>query len=161
MKVLFICKGNINRSALAEYILRDYLHDVDGVEIVSAGTHPAFGSWGAKATKKMRTLAKEKGVSSMENHRAQPVTKELIESADRVFYMDRKNERKLKKLFGVDFVDQHCKILRDGEIPDPMGGTLEDFELAYQLIRDKCWYVSQQIRHSLKCGEDLPLSKSP
>ena len=64
MNVLFICKGNINRSALAEYILKQQLQDLPEVCIRSSGTTAAFGSWGAKATKKMRDLAAARGVQN-------------------------------------------------------------------------------------------------
>lgn len=137
-QVLFICKGNINRSAIAEYILRHKLNDPD-VTIKSSGTTAAFGSWGSKATKKMRDLAVAKGVPDLEQHRAQLTTQELIAASDHVFYMDHKNQRKLKKMFGDAFVDQHCKMLGgDEEIPDPMGGTADDFELAYNMINAAC-----------------------
>ena len=103
--VLFICKGNINRSAIAEYILKQLLEGVDGVNVTSSGTTAAFGSWGSKATKKMRALAVVKSVPNLENHRAQPTTQQLIESSDQVYYMDRGNEKKLKKMFGDDLIN--------------------------------------------------------
>ncbi len=135
MQVLFICKGNINRSAIAEYILKQQLQGVPGVAVVSSGTTAAFGSWGSKATKKMRDLATAKGVPDLEH---------------------RGNEKKLKKMFGDVFVDTHCEMLCDPEeVPDPMGKEAADFELAYAMINDKCLSISHEIRHSLERREDL------
>lgn len=160
MQILFICKGNINRSAIAEYILKHQLVGVEGVDVVSSGTTAAFGSWGAKATKKMRNLAEHKGVVNLEQHRAQVTTKELIESSDQVYYMDKGNEKKLKKMFGDTFIDTHCKMLCDpDEVPDPMGKEVADFELAYTMIQNKCLLISHEIRHTLERGEDLPISQ--
>lgn len=152
MNVLFICKGNINRSALAEYILKQQLQDLPQVCIRSSGTTAAFGSWGAKATKKMRDLAAARGVQNLENHRAQLTTQELIDASDLVYYMDHKNKRKLKKMFGDTLIDTRCKMLADlEEIPDPMGGTPADFDLAFEMIQDKCMHVAHQIRLALEC----------
>lgn len=151
MQILFICKGNINRSAIAEYILKHMLDDLEEVKIVSSGTTAAFGSWGSKATKKMRDLADQKGIPHLIDHRAQLTTKELIESSDRVYYMDKGNEKKLKKMFGDQYVDERCEMLCDPEeVPDPMGKEVADFELAYTMIYDKCLSISHEIRHSLE-----------
>jgi len=155
MKILFICKGNINRSAIAEYILKHLLDGVKGVEVISSGTTAAFGSWGSKATKKMRDLAVQKGIPDLDQHRAQLTTTDLIDSSDVVYYMDKGNEKKLKKMFGDQYVDAHCKMLCDpDEVPDPMGKTVADFELAYNMILDKCMLI-YEIRHTLERGEDL------
>lgn len=156
MQILFICKGNINRSAIAEYILKQQLADVPNINIISSGTTPAFGSWGAKATKKMRDLAAQKGVPGLEQHRAQLTTKQLIESSDVVYYMDKGNEKKLKKMFDDELVDTHCKMLCDpDEVPDPMGKQVADFELAYTMIRDKCLSIAYEIRLALERGQNL------
>lgn len=152
-QVLFICKGNINRSAIAEYVLKQLLDGVEGVSVVSSGTTAAFGKWGSKATKKMRDLAVQKGVSNLEDHRAQLTTKELIEASDRVYYMDKGNEKKLKKMFGDQYVDERCEMLCDTEeVPDPMGKDVADFELAYTMIANKCVEIAHEIRHSSQCG---------
>lgn len=156
MKILFICKGNINRSAIAEYILKHLLDDVKGVEVISSGTTAAFGSWGSKATKKMRDLATQKGIPDLDQHRAQLTTTDLIDASDLVYYMDKGNEKKLKKMFGDQYVDDHCEMLCDpDEVPDPMGKTVADFELAYTMIMNKCMLISHEIRHTLERGEDL------
>lgn len=148
-QILFICKGNINRSAIAEYILKQLLDGVEGVKVVSSGTTPAFGSWGSKATKKMRDLAVRKGIPNLDEHRAQLTTMELIEASDRVYYMDKGNKKKLGKMFGDAYVDAHCEMLCEPEeVPDPMGKEVADFELAYTMIADKCAQIAHEIRHS-------------
>jgi protein-tyrosine phosphatase len=153
MNILFICKGNINRSAIAEYILKHQLKDlinIGAVDVKSSGTTAAFGSWGAKATVKMREVAIENKIPDLDLHRAQLTTPELLDWADVAYYMDKKNERKLKRMFDEEYFNEKCKQLCDIEVPDPMGGEKADFDVAFKLIFDKCSEISHEIRHSLK-----------
>jgi len=91
-KILVVCSGNINRSAIAEYKFRSsgFIH------VDSCG----LGKTAAKAlpmAKKMRSLFEEDF-----NHISKQITPELVEWADVVLCMGPGQVRKVNKLFNTD-----------------------------------------------------------
>lgn len=115
MRILFVCHGNINRSAAGEIILKQLKPEW---EVQSAGVREGAG--GEKTTLKMRNALQEKGFPS-DGIRSQPLTEGLLGWADIVFYMDSGNLKRLAR-----FNSQHSpKFFPLGElidrrsIPDP------------------------------------------
>jgi protein-tyrosine phosphatase len=95
--VLFVCYGNIIRSALAEGLYRRHSAELGTVHVRvrSAGLSAKPGREAdARAVAAGRAL----GVD-LESHRAQPLTQALIDEADIIFIMDRLNEAKLLARF--------------------------------------------------------------
>jgi protein-tyrosine phosphatase len=93
LTALFVCHGNIMRSPMGEVLLRaaaERSGDSDLV-VVSAGLRAAPG---CPADPRARAAAHQFGVS-LDAHRAQPITRELIDAADVVFVMDWRNEAEL------------------------------------------------------------------
>lgn len=127
---LFVCYGNIMRSAMAEFLMRQALSRAgleQRVRIVSAGMHATAGReahlWAQEAAAGM-------GIS-LADHRAKPVTGELVEQADCVFAMDFQNKAELLTLY-PEAKDKIYMLsaYAEGpwqyrEIPDPY---LEDLE---------------------------------
>lgn len=94
--VLFICHGNIMRSAMAAALFLRYSAD-NGVArgAVSAGLHAVPGK---RADPRARAAAADFEVS-LEEHRAQPVTAGLLQEAGLIVVMDRLNEAELLARF--------------------------------------------------------------
>lgn len=114
MKVLFLCHGNVNRSAAAEIILRyDYPH----IEVKSAGLKTTDGRITAK---KMRDVLNDVGYKT-EGIRSTAVTQELVDWADEIFYMDDANKKRFVDKFGDLPKAQKLSNLVPGvkKIPDP------------------------------------------
>ena len=114
MKVLFLCHGNVNRSAAAEIILRqDYPH----IEVKSAGLKTTDGRITAK---KMRDVLNNVGYKT-EGIRSTAVTQELVDWADEIFYMDDANKKRFVDKFGDLPKAQKLSNLIPGvkKIPDP------------------------------------------
>ena len=95
--VLFVCHGNIMRSAVAEALLRARLRDraVDATRVVSAGTHAVAGRL---ADPRMQRAALRAGVS-LESHRATAISAALLSEADLILVMDHANEADLLARF--------------------------------------------------------------
>lgn len=116
MKILFVCHGNINRSAAGEIILQKLKPDW---EIKSAALKDTNG--GEITAKKMRLALTEKGFPT-DGIRSTPISKELVDWADVIFYMDDSNEKRLFSKFGVDASKKSIRIsslIGEKKIPDP------------------------------------------
>jgi protein-tyrosine phosphatase len=116
MKVLFVCHGNINRSAAGEIILKKMKPDW---EVKSAALKDTKG--GEITAKKMRTALDEMGYDGT-GIRSTPVNVDLINWADVVFYMDDSNETKLRDKFGEEVFRKSIrmsKLIGIPKIPDP------------------------------------------
>lgn len=114
MKVLFVCHGNINRSPSAEIIAKKLQPQW---EVKSCG----LKTWAGRITaKNMRITLGERGYGA-EGIRSSEITDELVEWADRIFYMDGGNERRFLARFGSLAKAQRLSDFVDGSdrIPDP------------------------------------------
>ena len=114
MKVLFVCHGNVNRSAAAEIIAKQ---DYQNLEVRSCGLKTTNGKITAK---KMRDTLTEEGYKT-EGIRSQIATQEMVDWADQIFYMDDANEKRFKEQFGEMEKAQKLSNLIPGikKIPDP------------------------------------------
>lgn len=115
MKILFLCHGNINRSAAGEIIVKQKYPEH---EVKSAGLKTKGGGITAK---KMRDALQELGYEN-NSIRSTMVTKELVDWADVIFYMDYSNEKNLEEQFGVAVFSKATrisKLLGIDKIPDP------------------------------------------
>ena len=139
-RVLILCHGNINRSALAEAVVRHFAGIM--LNVTSAG----FTSPGRRAAKKMRDAASARGYS-LEGHRSQLVTRDMVLDADVVIYMDGGNLRRLRRLMDVPKggdVPAWCYPLGPwaepsvDRIPDPafMRRGSPEFEETVELIEE-------------------------
>ena len=117
IKVLFVCHGNIGRSPMAEFVMKDM--------VKNAGLSSQFYIASAAVSREelgnpvyppaRRELAKH-GVSC-EGHAARQVTLEDYHYFDRIYYMDGSNARYLRRLFG-DKADK-CQPLLSWDVADP------------------------------------------
>ena len=100
VKILFVCHGNICRSPMAEYVLKDMVRKAGAqVEIGSVATsceelgNPVY----PPALRELRSHGITVG-----NHRARQITKADVERFDRIYYMDSRNARNLARMFPKD-----------------------------------------------------------
>lgn len=95
--MLFVCHGNIMRSALAHELLSSRLTQGERsrLAIRSAGLHAVPGR---EADTRMGSAALDLGVS-LATHRATLISEELVASSDLVFVMDYANEAELLSRF--------------------------------------------------------------
>ena len=138
-KILFICHGNICRSPMAEFLLKDIVNKrglADAFEIASAATsREEIGNPVHYGTR--NKLAKF-GISVAGKHAVQ-VTKRDYEHYDLLLVMDRNNIRNLRRVIGEDTQNKVHLLLdyteRKGEsIADPW--YTGDFDVTYNDIME-------------------------
>ena len=138
-KILFICHGNICRSPMAEFLLKDIVNKrglADAFEIASAATsreeidNPVhYGT---------RNKLAQFGISVAGKHAVQ-VTKRDYEHYDLLLVMDSNNIRNLRRVIGEDTQNKVHLLLdyteRKGEsIADPW--YTGDFDVTYNDIME-------------------------
>jgi protein-tyrosine phosphatase len=84
--ILVLCYGNIYRSPLVEYLLREALSDTS-IEIRSAGF---YDKTGRSCSDEYLSLLSERGYN-LKAHRSRKISQEDIAWADIILIMDRKN----------------------------------------------------------------------
>lgn len=136
IKVLFVCHGNICRSAMAEYILKDkvkILGIADRFEIKSAGT--STEELGNPMYFVAREVLAKHGITNVENHHARQMSLVDYSDADVVFAMDFHNLRNAMRISNND--PQHkLRMLIPDEIEDPW--YTDNFDKVYSLIDNGC-----------------------
>jgi len=85
--VLFICYGNINRSAVAEVVMNNMLPENCDKRVISAGFHREQGRL---ADKRMQQVAAESGFD-LSLCRSTCITDALINESDIIFVMEKKH----------------------------------------------------------------------
>jgi protein arginine phosphatase len=139
---LFVCFGNIMRSAMAEFLMRKMVSETaperaSGLCILSAGLHTPAG-------REAHPWAQEAGSDlgiSLADHRSKPLTREMVEQADCIFAMDFQNKAELLTLYPeaeskIYMVSAYAKGPgRYREIPDPYTSDLEGTRVCGRHLR--------------------------
>jgi len=135
--MLFLCYGNINRSALADVMVRAYAED-SGIAVASAGFHQESGR---PADPIMVEVAEKFGLH-MQNIRSSHVTQQLLRESDIVFVMEKSHYDKIHELDPglsgkVYLLGAHTSNNRwPVEIADPFGRAREGYFSCYERIAE-------------------------
>lgn len=134
-RLLFVCYGNINRSALADILLRPYAED-SGYALVSAGFHPEGGR---DMDPVMRSLVEAEGLDAS-GFASTALTPELLAASDLVFVMEQRHfDRVVAMEPGAaerTFLLGAHQNTEDwpAEIPDPYGSSRDQYMACYRRI---------------------------
>ena len=139
-KILFVCHGNICRSPMAEFVLKDLVKQkglTNQFEIASAAaTTDALGQDMDPRTKRILTEKKIPYTSRA----ARKMTAEDYQTYDYLICMDEENFLDMNQITGGDPDHKEYKLLQfcDSyrDIDDPW--YTNDFETAYQDIKRGC-----------------------
>lgn len=140
IKILFICHGNICRSPMAEFVLKDMVKKkgiADQFIIDSCATsREEIGNGVHYGTKRK---LEEVGISVGE-HRARQLTKKDYETFDYLLAMEQTNMRNMIRLLGSDPQQKmHCLLdfsEHPRDIADPW--YTGNFDVTYQDIVEGC-----------------------
>ncbi len=134
--ILFLCYGNINRSALAQVIAQEYLEDTN-IELYSAGFHQHDKR---PADPNMVKVAAENDID-LSNWQSVTLNQQLVTDADIIFVMEIQHLSRLFKsypntknksfLFGSLTTEQHP----NPEISDPYNQDYSTFIRIFKRIQ--------------------------
>lgn len=133
MKVVFVCTGNICRSPMAEYMLRDKVasRPVD-LEIGSAGV---AATRGRPPSPPAVQVLKRRGIDEVALHRARPVSDLTVSRGDLLLTMTRSHRAQLPP--SVEEAGAEVHLLKEyvgqgGSISDPYGAGVDVYEQLYR-----------------------------
>ncbi|MFV0476238.1 MAG: ATP-grasp domain-containing protein [Parahaliea sp.] len=130
-RILFICYGNINRSALADVLFQHYRPATSTVECRSAGFHREAGR---NADPRMVALAAKQGVD-MGAFRSHQLDTELLQWADLILVMETSHIEQLKndkRVYLMGGLIDKAGLAR--EIPDPYNQAGSVYQTVYQQV---------------------------
>ena len=140
IKVLFVCHGNICRSPMAEFVMKDM--------VKKAGRSNEFHIASAAVSREelgnpvyppaRREMAKH-GVAC-DGHAAHQITRGELHSYDLIYYMDASNARYLRRLFGDDAAK--CRPLLERDVADPW--YTGDFRQTWEDINEGCRRILEE-----------------
>ena len=139
-RILFVCHGNICRSSMAEFVMKDLVKKAglaSQFQIASAAT--SREEIGNPVYPPARRKLAEHGISCS-GHTARQLTNSDYEEYDLLIGMDKTNLRDMYRICGGDFADKMHLLMdftdRPGDVADPWYTV--DFEATWRDVLSGC-----------------------
>ena len=151
IRILFVCHGNICRSPMAEFILKDMVKQQGRekeffVASCATSTEEIWNGLGNPVYPPARAELAKHGISC-EGKRAVQLTKKDYESYDLLIAMDSNNVRNIHRIIGSDPAGKVRKLMdytpRGGDVADPW--YTDRFDVAYRDIEEGCRCLLEQL----------------
>ena len=140
IKILFVCHGNICRSPMADYVMKDLVKKAGldkGFMIASAATH--YDELGSPVYPPARRELAMYGITC-EGHAARQVTMADYHHYDRIYYMDASNKRWLDRMLPRD--PDKIRPLLSRDVADPW--YTGDFAQTWADIVEGCRKIMEE-----------------
>ena len=140
IKILFVCHGNICRSPMAEFVLKDMVAKAgvsNRFQIASRAT--SREELGNPVYPPARRELNRHGILC-DGHRATQITRKDLEYYDYIYYMDSNNRRNLNRMF-PDFHDFLPFLSRD--VADPWYSG--DFTQTWADVQEGCTRILEEL----------------
>ena len=138
IKVLFVCHGNICRSPMAEFVMKELVKKAglaDRFEIASVAV--SREEIGNPVYPPARRELQKHGIRC-DGHAARQITRRDLEHFDRIYYMDSSNGRYLQRLFGSG----NWEPLLNRDVADPWYSG--DFQQTWEDILEGCTRILEE-----------------
>ena len=153
--ILFICHGNICRSPMAEFVMKDLVQKSGlasefHIELAATSREEIGNSVYPPARRKLA----EHGISC-EGHAVRQLTNQDYDECDLLIGMDQANLRDMYRICGGDYAEKMSLLMdytaRPGNVADPW--YTEDFEATWQDVLEGCQGLLKELTAG-RCGED-------
>ena len=139
-KVLFVCHGNICRSPMAEFVMKDMVAKAGrSGEFYIASAAVSREEIGNPVYPPARAELARHGIGCA-GHAAHQITRRELEEFDLIYYMDASNGWYLRRLFGDDAAK--CRPLLSRDVADPW--YTGDFRQTYDDILEGCRRIMEE-----------------
>lgn len=131
-KVAFVCLGNICRSPMAEFIMKNLAQGQE-IEVISRAT----SSWehGNPIHHGTQGIFDQYGIAYDSAKTSQQISRQELAEFDLIIGMDQQNVKDLKALSAGAY-DHKIALFCEGGVPDPW--YTGNFEETYQLVTRGC-----------------------
>lgn len=150
-KIMFVCHGNICRSPMAEFVLKDLVKQAGRekeftVASSAVSSEEIWGGVGNPVYPPVKKLLASLGISC-EGKRAILLTEKDGETYDYLFCMDESNLKRAKAIVGKENA-RKCQLLLDfagvhGSVADPW--YTRDFEETYEDVLRGCIAILKKL----------------
>ena len=155
IKIMFVCHGNICRSPMAEFIMKDMLKKANipaVVESSATSTEEIYSGVGNPVYPPAKAELLSHGITC-EGKRAVQLKRDDYDKYDLFVGMDSANIRNMHRILGGDKDGKIRKLMdytsRGGDVADPWYS--DRFDVAYRDIYDGCKALLEIIKNNQSC----------
>lgn len=146
-KILFICHGNICRSPMAEFVMKDLVRKAGReAEFAIASAATSTDEIGNPVYPNARRKLAEHGISC-DGHAARQLTRADYDDYDLLIGMDSANLRNMRRICGGDPEGKLHLLMdfttRPGDVEDPW--YTRDFEATWRDVLEGCTALLRQV----------------
>ena len=155
MKIMFICTGNICRSAMADWLLKKKIEDIrrNDIEVYSSGVHAYDGDM---STWEAKSIMEDEYDVDMKSHRATNIKNSNIENMDlilcattahKIAVIDMYPTLKEKVFTMKEYVDYNREYHHKIDIKDPWGYDMDTYRSCASEIDECLELLLKKINH--------------
>ncbi len=145
MKILFICTGNTCRSPMAAALMNKIAenNDLD----ISAQSAGIYADPGEPASEEAIEVMADYGID-LSSHRSRNISDDMIAESDLILTMTE-GHKMMTSALAPDKIFTICEFSGyDGDIIDPFGGDVEEYEETAEAIYDCLTEIAEKIADS-------------
>lgn len=148
IKVLFVCHGNICRSTMAEFLMKDLVRKAgldNKFHIASAGT--SREEIGADTHPQTKAILRKKGIAFQPRSAVQ-ITKEDLQTFDYIVIMDEMNRRNIERQFPKSDRSKVVKLMEFAKVHKDVADPwyTNNYEITFGDVSDGCQGLLAAIR---------------
>ncbi|WP_289682991.1 low molecular weight protein-tyrosine-phosphatase [Lactobacillus intestinalis] len=145
-KILFVCHGNICRSPMAEYIMKNLLAKSGRKDVLVESAGATEDAVGSPMDPRTTRILEKNNVPYVQRH-ARKMTKDDYQNYDYLICMDEENFMDMNRITGGDPDRKEYKLMqfanKNSDVEDPW--YTNDFDTAYDEILMGCKALLEKI----------------